>query len=266
MPDVDIAQRSRPRLLDLFCCEGGASEGYRRAGFDVYGVDRFRFRGADGKWEGFRRERYPFPAVQADCLAALDTLLAGGQLDFDNGESLGLADFDALAASPPCQAYSITKNAHTREHPELIVPTRERLVSTGLPYVLENVEGAKRQMLSPLMLCGSEFGLRATDTDGLEVWLQRHRLFESNVLLMSAGGCYHPSDIWCAGVYGNGAPSRDAARARAGGYTPPSQHVRAALMGIDWMSRNGLSQAIPPVFTEYVGRQLLDAVSVWDAA
>jgi len=254
---------TRPKLLDLFCCEGGVSEGYRRAGFDVYGVDLFRHRGADGKLRGFRRQRYPFPAYTGDAIDALERLLAGDVLPFLHHENhdrvieLGLEDFVAKAASPPCQAYSITKNAHNSSHPELLEPTRQLLRRTGLPYVIENVEGAKRQMDSPMMLCGTMFGLRATDTDGLEVWLKRHRLFESNVFLYPPAMCDHPKDILCAGVYGNGSPSRDAAKARAGGYTPPSQKVRADLMGIDWMSRNGLSQAIPPVFTEWIGRQLM---------
>lgn len=254
----------RPKLLDLFCCEGGASEGYRRAGFDVYGVDLFRHRGEDGKLKGFRRQRYPFAAHQGDCLEVMARLLAGLAVDFHHQDGrvewLFLSDFDAIAASPPCQAYSITKNAHNSSHPELIEPTRELIIASGLPYVMENVEGAKRQMRSPLLLCGTEFGLRATDTDGLKVWLKRHRLFESNILLMGAGGCQHPKDLLCAGVYGNGSPSRDAAKARAGGYTPPSQQVRNDLMGIDWMSRNGLSQSIPPVYTEHIGLQLLDAL------
>lgn len=252
---------SRPRLLDLFCCEGGASAGYHRAGFDVVGIDLFRHRGPDGQLRGYRRARYPFPAVQGDALDLLRRLLDGERLDFD-GTTLGLADFTMIAASPPCQAYSITKNAHNSNHPELLQPTRDLILATGLDYIIENVEGAKAQMVTPLMLCGTEFGLRATDSDGLQVWLRRHRLFESNLLLMGAGGCYHPKDLLCAGVYGNGSPSRDAAKARAGGYTPPSQEVRATLMGIDWMSRNGLSQAIPPVYTEYLGRQALEYMEI----
>ena len=249
---------TRPRLLDLFCCEGGASMGYSRAGFDVYGVDLFRHRDDKGKLVGYRRQRYPFPAYQGDVIEVLDRLLAGGMIEFDDGQVLGLEDFAALAGSPPCQAYSITKNAHDSTHPELVEPTRERLIATGLPYVIENVVGAP--LLNPLMLCGTHFHMTATDTDGLKVWLKRHRLFESNVALMAAGICEHPKDILCAGVYGNGAPSRDAAKARHGGYTPPSQAVRNDLMGIDWMSRNGLSQSIPPVFTEFIGAQLLDAL------
>lgn len=253
----------RPKLLDLFCCEGGCSMGYHQAGFDVVGIDRFRYRDQKGKLQGYRQQRYPFPSLQGDVMVEMARLLAGERLTFSKDsseETLGLADFDVLAASPPCQAYSITKNAHTTEHPELVGPTRELLVQSGLTYVMENVEGAP--LLEPLRLCGSEFNLRATDTDGLQVWLKRHRLFESNVFLVGAGGCHHPKDILCAGVYGNGSPSRDAAKARAGGYTPPSQAVRADLMGIDWMSRNGLSQSIPPAYTRFVGEQLLTALDL----
>jgi DNA (cytosine-5)-methyltransferase 1 len=250
---------SRPKLLDLFCCEGGASMGYHRAGFDVYGIDLFRHRGPDGKLRGYRRQRYPFPAVQGDALDLLQRLTEGERLAFDDGDSkLGLDDFAVIAASPPCQAYSITKNAHKTQHPDLLGPTRNLLKETGLPYVIENVPGAP--MDHPLMLCGTHFGLRAIDSDGLEVWLRRHRLFESNILLMSAGDCRHPQHIMCAGVYGNGSPSRDAAKARAGGYTPPSQQVRADLMEIDWMSRNGLSQSIPPAYTQFIGEQLLERI------
>lgn len=236
--------------------------GYSRAGFDVYGVDLFRHRDDKGKLVGYRRQRYPFPAIRGDVIDVLDRLLVGDGVEFDNGDVLALADFDAIAASPPCQAYSITKNAHNSAHPELVEPTRERLIATGLPYVIENVVGAP--LHNPLMLCGTHFHMRAIDTDGLPVWLKRHRLFESNVMLLAAGVCDHPEDMLCAGVYGNGAPSRDAAKARHGGYTPPSQAVRNDLMGIDWMSRNGLSQSIPPAFTEFIGSQLLDALSTWD--
>lgn len=256
---------TRPRLLDLFCCEGGASTGYHRAGFDVYGVDLFRYTDAKGKRRGFRRQRYPFASHQGDVLAVMRVLLAGGSVEFTHPdgrtEHLSLRDFAVITASPPCQLYSITNNAHHNdEHPDLVDPTRDLILATGLPYVIENVEGAP--LRHPLTLCGSEFDLRATDTDGLRVWLRRHRLFESNVFLVGAGGCRHPRDLLCAGVYGNGAPSRDAAKARAGGYTPPSQEVRAALMGINWMSRNGLSQAIPPTYTEFIGRQVMDHLGV----
>jgi len=253
----------KPRLLDLYCCEGGASTGYHRAGFDVYGVDLFRHRGPDGKLRGYRQQRYPFASHKGNVLDVMARLLAGELIEFTHPdgsiESLCLSDFVAIAASPPCQLYSITANAHhNTDHPDLVATTRDLLVASGLPYVIENVPGAP--LLAPVMLCGSMFHMRATDTDGLEVWLKRHRLFESNVFLYPPGLCRHPKDILCAGVYGNGAPSRDAAKARAGGYTPPSQGVRNALMGIDWMSRNGLSQSIPPAYAEFVGAQLLDVL------
>src|SRR6187200_2858563 len=121
----------RPRLLDLFCCEGGAAIGYHRAGFDVVGVDIVD------------RPRYPFEFHQADAL------------------TYPLDGFDAIHASPPCQAYSITKNAHDRQHPEMVEPVRARLVASGVPYVIENVVGAP--LIDPVTICGSMFDLRAWD-------------------------------------------------------------------------------------------------------
>ena len=254
---------SQPRMIDLFCCEGGASVGYSQAGFDVYGVDIFRYKDDKGKLKGFRRQRYPFPSHQGDVIDVMRRMLDGESIDFTrldgSVESLALVDFQAIAASPPCQLYSVTANAHQSTHPDLVGPTRDLLLEAGLPYVIENVVGAP--LLNPVMICGSMFQMRAVDTDGLVVWLKRHRLFESNVFLYPPGTCDHPKDILCAGVYGNGAPSRDAAKARSGGYTPPSQAVRNDLMGIDWMSRNGLSQSIPPIYTEWLGQQLMEAIN-----
>lgn len=236
--------------------------GYSRAGFDVYGVDLFRYRDENGRLKGFRRQRYPFPARQGDVLEVMRTLLDGHAVEFTDRDgratSLHLSDFEVITASPPCQLYSVTANAHNSSHPDLVEPTRKLLLEAGLPYVMENVEGAP--LIDPLMICGSMFGMRAVDSDGLQVWLKRHRLFESTVFMLAPGVCDHPSDILCAGVYGNGAPSRDAAKARRGGYTPPSQQVRNELMGIDWMSRNGLSQSIPPAYTEYIGAHLMSVV------
>lgn len=223
---------SRPRLLDLFCCQGGASMGYHRAGFDVVGVDLAP------------QPRYPF--------------------EFHRGDALEFVkehahEFDAVAASPPCQAHSITRHTHAVTHPDLVGPTRDALVATGLPYVIENVPGAP--LRDPLVLCGTEFGLRASDPDrGQRVALKRHRLFESNVWLMGAGGCHCADDRAkgrVAGVYGAGARSVEAAKIRRGGYTP-AKATAAALLGIDWMTMDGLQQAIPPAYTEHVGRQVLE--------
>lgn len=206
--------------------------GYHRAGFDVVGVDIAP------------QPRYPFEFHQAD---ALEYLAAHWQ------------DFDAIHASPPCQAHSITRNTHTVEHPDLLPPTRELLEQIGLPYIIENVPGAP--LLDPLLLCGSMFGLKAPDTDGQLLALRRHRLFESNVWLMGAGGCVHDATP-VGGSYGGARHKRPEDRDgyRRGGYTPAVE-VRADLLGVDWpMTQHELAQAIPPAYTEYLGDQLLEAV------
>lgn len=244
----------RPKLLDLYCCAGGMSMGYSRAGFDVYGVDNET------------QKHYPFPIHHGDALTVLRMLIAGGAVEFvsANGtaESLTLSAFVAAHTSPPCQPYSITRHAHANEHPDMLLPTRELLIETGLPYVIENVEGAP--LVDPLTLCGSEFGLRALDVDGLELALRRHRLFESSVWLVGAGGCIH-DDTQVAGSYTAGrhrTPEHRDNPARRGGYTPALK-VRAALLGIDWpMNEHELAQAIPPSYGEFIGAQLLEALAV----
>lgn len=217
------------RLLDLFCCEGGAAQGYADAGFEVVGVDIEP------------QPRYPFEFHQAD---AIEYLIEHGH------------EFDAIHASPPCQAYSVTKHSHSVEHPELIEPTREALVATGKPWVIENVVGAP--LRDPLLLCGSMFNLWAEDEDGTPLVLRRHRLFESSLFLFGPGtGCQH-DDRQVAGVYGGGRAQRAKEGAKwgaRGGYTP-SKAVRADLMGMPWATMHGLSQAIPPAYTEWIGRQL----------
>lgn len=247
---------SRPRLLDLFCCEGGASMGYSRAGFDVYGVDLFGYVDKDGKRRGYTRARYPFASHQGDAVLSLVRLLSGERVEFTRKDGtatpLGLSDFAAVAASPPCQAYSITKHSHSNEHPDLVQP--------GLPYVMENVPGAPLD--NPLTLCGAEFNLIAEDGDGRRLHLKRHRLFESNVFLYGNGGCqcaaFKRRGIGVGGAYGGGSVDRQHAKeVRRGGYTP-AKEVREALLGIDWMTQNGLSQSIPPAYTEWIGTQLLD--------
>lgn len=236
------AARERPRLLDLFCGAGGAAAGYARAGWDVLGVDLKK------------QPRYPFPFVQADALE----FLAGRHWP---GASL-YAMFDAIHASPPCQAYSVTKNAHRKQHPELLEPTRDLLERRGMPYVIENVPGAP--MPNRFVLCGASFGLEAEDLDGRLLVLRRHRQFESNVgFLVPPCACadYRRRGYSIGGVYGGGSTSHVFAReVRHGGYTP-SKPVQERLMGIDWMSRDELAQAIPPAYTEMLGRQLLAMVA-----
>lgn len=224
------------RILDLFCCEGGASAGYRAAGFDVVGVD------IDAQ------PRYPFRFVQADALSLLGALVDGALPVITGGRDYWLSDFDAIHASPPCQAYSSTRHQHDTFHPELIEPVRELLVASGLPYVIENVVGAP--LLHPLRLCGSEFGLSALCGDGVRRQLRRHRLFESNVFLLGNGGCFHRGEP--VGFYGSGGPG-----AMTRGYKGSTADGRQALGNVSWMSQRGQSQCIPPVYAEHVGTQLV---------
>ena len=225
----------KPRLLDLFCGVGGASVGYARAGFEVVGVD------IDPQ------PHYPFEFIQADALAA-DILLADGR------------HWDAIHASPPCQAYSVTRYTSSVQHPELVEPVRELLRATQLPYVIENVVGAP--LIDPITLCGSMFNLQtADDRDGQPLYLRRHRLFESNVPL-HAPRClcryFKAAGIKCGGVYGGGSTDRNhAEQVGRGGYTPNGP-TRRRLMGIEWGTLKALNQAIPPAYTEYIGRQLME--------
>jgi DNA (cytosine-5)-methyltransferase 1 len=246
---------TRPRLLDLFCCEGGASRGYDLAGFDVYGIDLFtKTKG------GFSRKRYPYPARQGDALFAMEMLLADGGLRFDNGELLVLRDFAAVHASPPCQHASAGTRAMRSKgdtrHPALIEPTRDLLRQTGLPYVIENVKGAA--LVDPVVYCGTEFGLRTIDDDGTPLEMWRHRLFEANWPLYGRTGCQHGLyATQVAGSYGGARRDKDEARnVRHGGYVP-SKRVQQELLGIDWMTERGMYQALPPAYTQEVGRRLL---------
>jgi DNA (cytosine-5)-methyltransferase 1 len=264
---------SRPKLLDLFCCEGGASMGYHRAGFDVYGVDLF---------DQFSQKRYPFPSLKGDALDALEWVVsnkAAPSFRAFGDELLSGRDFDAIAASPPCQHASAGTRAQDRsKYPRLIEPTRELLIQTGLPYVIENVKGA--DLREPILLCGTMFGLRAIDDDGTPLEMWRHRLFESNVDIASGivglpaptlpgwrGFCRHG---WyapqVAGSYGGARRDKDEARnVRHGGYVP-SKRVQQELLGIDWMTERGMHQSIPPAYTEHIGRHLLAHIEQEKAA
>lgn len=222
------------RLLDLFCGAGGCSAGYARAGFEVVGVDITP------------QPNYPFEFIQGDALT-----VARGELNTWAGMPTGA--FDAIHASPPCQSFTAYKRTgNVGEYPNLIPETRQLLKETGLPYVIENVEGAPLE--NPTMLCGSAFGLD----------VRRHRLFETNFPLM-APGCSH----------GRQAPNRfpgGRSRERTGtnrglcrntvevGTWDTPLDVQKAAMGIDWMTLEELSEAIPPAYTEWIGRALMDEI------
>jgi DNA (cytosine-5)-methyltransferase 1 len=212
----------RPRLLDLYCCAGGAGMGYYQAGFEVVGVDIKP------------QPRYPFEFIQMDALEIEPRLIR--------------RDFSAIHASPPCQRFSdlAKRNGNAHDWPDLIAPTRRLLLASDLPYVIENVEGAPLE--DPMMLCGTMFGLRVI----------RHRLFETSFPLFAPPHGKHPL------VY-----TRDKRKAHYGKlseWTSPvqvtgggncSKAAAADAMGIDWMTKDELNEAIPPAYTRFIGQQLL---------
>ena len=216
---------TRPVLLDLFCGAGGAGMGYHRAGFDVVGVDLKR------------QPNYPFAFERGDALEYLHRM-----------NKLG-ARYDAIHASPPCQAYSITGNLARSQGKEastvdLVGPARDLIASLGVPYVIENVPGAP--LVNPVTLCGSSFGLK----------VRRHRLFESNVLI-PALPCDHATQGRPVGVYGSKADDIP-----QGGRTARTLEEGQEAMGIDWMPWSSLVLSIPPAYTEHVGAALLQHLAV----
>jgi DNA (cytosine-5)-methyltransferase 1 len=208
----------KPRLLDLFCCAGGASEGYARAGFEVVGVDIEP------------QPHYPYEFHQANAL------------------TFPLDGFDAIAASPPCQAYTRCQRIRDNAHADLIWPTRFRLRAAGVPYAIENVVGAP--LVNPIELCGAMFGLR----------VYRHRLFECSFPIEAP---HHPDHV--APVRKMGRPVRDGEFMHVVGNFSGVALARKA-MGIDWMVRDELREAIPPAYTEYVGRAMLAHMRLCAAA
>ena len=158
------------KLLDLYCKAGGASMGYQQAGFEVTGIDIKK------------QKRYPFEFIQADALEVMKDLNY-------------LRSFDVITASPPCQTHSITQHLRNAQGKstdkiDLIPQTREALVLSGKPYVIENVKGAP--LIDPIQLCGSSFGLK----------VRRHRIFESNLKLIGSI-CDHKTQGRPVGVYGS---------------------------------------------------------------
>lgn len=203
----------RPRLLDLFCGAGGAAVGYHRAGFDVVGVDIAP------------QPHYPFEFITADALEWLT--------------QVEVHLFDAIHASPPCQAHTGVPNR--REHPDLIPATRELLEASGLPWVMENVPGA--EMGSAVLLCGATFGLP----------IIRLRLFESSFPMMAPNTCRAKSTLRATG-HGRGFYPY----ARKGWRPAWRKHVIPEIW--PWMDLEEAGQAIPPAYTEFIGQQLLAAV------
>jgi DNA (cytosine-5)-methyltransferase 1 len=229
---------SKPRLLDAFCGAGGAAVGYHRAGFDVVGVDIEP------------QPRYPFEFWQDDALDVMGKLIAGRL--FGVYRPFGIEDFEAIHASPPCQAYSdlAKRNGNGHQWPQLIEPVRELLQATGLPYVIENVEGAP--LLDPVTLCGVAFP---------KLRVIRHRLFESNVELLALPHEPHPL-VYTLDKrkrhYGRLDQATSYVQVTGGGNATVANKRDA--MGIGWMTGRELNEAIPPAYAEHIGAQLLDHV------
>lgn len=162
----------------------------------------------------------------------------------ENADALtvDLAGYDAYWASPLCQGYSVTQNIWQRDYPLLIEPIRARLQRTGKPWIIENVVGAP---LDGVTLCGVMFGLR----------VQRHRVFESNCLLLQPPHMPHRGA--CAPT---GRPPRGYEYMTVAGHFSDVAWARQC-MGIDWMTREELAEAIPPAYSAYLGAQLLRYVT-----
>ena len=172
--------------------------------------------------------RYPFNFIQADALEYLE----------ERGH-----EYDVIHASPPCQRYSIiTPIAHKGKHPDLIEPIRTLLIKTGKPYVIENVPGARHLLINPIKLCGTMFRLN----------LWRHRFFEVNPwksqLIMC---CNHSSlPVLITGT----------CRKPQGRFENTAQECREA-SGLYWMTRKEMDEAIPPAYTEWLGKRILEALN-----
>lgn len=202
----------KPRLLDLYCKAGGAGWGYHLAGFDVTGVD-------------IRPQpRYPLAFMRGD---ALEYLAAHGH------------EYDAIHASPPCQAFSNAQRIMGRQHPDLVGPTRELLLQLGKPWVIENVEGAP--LHGPVTLCGAMFGLRT----------YRHRLFEASFPLTAPEHRAHTAPLRKMGR-----PVRDGEFIHIVGNFSGAALARE-VMGMPWATRDELREAIPTAYTQHVGKWLM---------
>ncbi|WP_329387401.1 DNA methylase [Streptomyces sp. NBC_01351] len=227
---IHIRRGPRPRLLDLYCCAGGAGKGYERAGFAVTGVDICP------------RPNYPFTFRQGNALTVLAELIASGEI----------SAYSAIHASPPCQgkcALTVGTNLAMGwggTHEDLIAPTRELLDASGLPYVIEQPDG-KADVRKDVSLCGEMFGLGVL----------RHRNFE-----LGGWTAQKPRHIphrgyvrgWRHGVYRDG--PYVAAYGDGGGKASVPEMQQA--MGITWTDiREELTEAIPPAYSEWLGRALL---------
>lgn len=212
------------RMLDLFCGAGGAAMGYHRAGFDeIVGVDIMP------------QPHYPFTFIQADAM------------------TFPLDGFNAIHASPPCQEYSALRNMKTHQYAAVLPQMRERLITAGVPWIMENVPQAP--MLQSVMICGTALGIP----------VRRHRLFDSSHFLYPAGPCRHSLDD--INVYGHGAwnyhqrgEKQSHWQRKASNQSPVGIAVARLAFDTPWMTQAETAECIPPAYTEWLGRQLISAI------
>ncbi len=228
---------NEPTILELCAAEGGATRGYQQAGLRVIAVDIKDFSDVNPAEEFYVVD--PDEPV-ADVIARFRHRVV------------------AAHTSPPCQRWTHGNAANdVSHHPDLIAAHRAALTASGLPFTIENVPRAP--LLDPVVLCGTMFDLRTVDTDGVELHLQRHRMFETNWGLAQPAH-HHPAGVQWAGSYGGARRDKTEAReVRKGGYVPP-RPVLDRLMGIDGMSEWGLFQALPPAYTNWIGLELRRAI------
>lgn len=224
----------KPKLLDLYCKAGGCSAGYTKAGFEVTGVDINP------------QPNYPFTFIQADALEILR-------------DAEFISQFDVIAASPPCQFHSKAKSLSLArnggkygDHLDLIPETRALLEETGKPYIIENVAGAP--LINPVKLFGSQFK---------NLYTQRERWFETNMDLKEPEIAKQKMKTPAAGN-GIGEDGSISICGSGGVRGLNSKQIRLywgfALGGIDWMTRDELAEAIPPAYTEFLGRQAKELI------
>lgn len=205
----------KPLVIEFFAGQGGSARGWELAGFEVICSDLFP------------QPRNPYPFIQGDALELIPELVRKYRPAVVSG-------------GPPRQGYSDTQRIQGNEHPKLIAPVRELFEATGLPYLIENVDGAAEELKNPVMLCGAQFGLRT----------YRHRWFESNVPLTVPEHREHR-----ALTVKMGRPLVEGDWYHAVGNFSNVPYVRQD-MGVPWMTRDGIRECIPPAYTEYIGRQL----------
>ncbi len=218
---------SKPRALDLFCGAGGATRGLQMAGFHVTGVDL-----------------HPQPRYCGDAFFQADAL------------KFPLEGFDFIWASPPCQGYSAASWCHRingRVYPDFIAPTRARLTSIEAPWVIENVPGAPLNLA--IRLCGLSFGLP----------LLMHRRFESNLFLLAPAHIRHSRGMAIRKeifTVAGKSRSRTNNRRNSEPYQTASVAEARTAKAIDWpMTYSEMANAVPPAYSEYIGRQVMEVLS-----